>query len=99
MKEIKQFVKDLYSIPGNRPDKIAEDRAGFMQQKVVAMLPKSAYTVHGRDRSELQYSRFQISEFCPKSGSSHNSLVPLSAYRQGAGLFFRPACAIEQKIT
>jgi multiple sugar transport system substrate-binding protein len=40
---IMQFVKDLYSIPGNRPEKIAEDRAGFMQQKVVAMLPWSAY--------------------------------------------------------
>ncbi|MEF3302085.1 ABC transporter substrate-binding protein [Paenibacillus sp. GYB003] len=40
---IMQFVSDLYSIPGNRPDKIAEDRAGFMQQKVVAMLPWSAY--------------------------------------------------------
>ncbi|RKN70655.1 ABC transporter substrate-binding protein [Paenibacillus ginsengarvi] len=41
--KIMQFVKELYSIPGNRPDKIAEDRAGFMQQKVVAMLPWSAY--------------------------------------------------------
>ncbi|GAA3405409.1 ABC transporter substrate-binding protein [Paenibacillus hodogayensis] len=40
---IMQFVKDLYAIPGNRPEKIVEDRAGFMQQKVVAMLPWSAY--------------------------------------------------------
>lgn len=40
---IMQFVKDLYAIPGNRPDKIGEDRAGFMQQKIVAMLPWSAY--------------------------------------------------------
>lgn len=38
-----QFLADAYSIPGNKPQTIKEDRNAFMVDKTVAMLPWAAY--------------------------------------------------------